>query len=68
MVSGKLSLPADSFEVWREHQLGKIKIMEEELKRLNLLEHPCEIQALCSEVSAIKGMIRIKQRALTRRQ
>jgi hypothetical protein len=53
----KDSLPFDSPETFRSFQLGKIKLLEEELNRLNLLEHPCEIQALCKQIIIIKEQL-----------
>jgi len=67
MVSAKPELPADSFEIWREHHLEKIVLLEERLQMLNLQDHPCEIQRICSEIMIIKEMMKIKLRALERR-
>ena len=51
------AFPYDSPELQRRHQLARIKLLEEELERLNLLEHPCEIQALCKQIITIKEQL-----------
>ena len=53
----KEPLPFDSPETQRSYQLGKIKLLEEELSELNLLEHPCEILALCKQIIALKEQL-----------
>lgn len=45
---------ADSKEVLKDYQLGKLKLLEKELNRLNLLEHPREIEIICKKIIMIK--------------
>lgn len=51
------SLPFDSWEVFELYYLGKLKVWEDELSRLTILEHPIEIQFLCREIIAVKSML-----------
>ncbi|MBC7827345.1 MAG: hypothetical protein H7122_06345 [Chitinophagaceae bacterium] len=53
----KLVLPADSKEVQMEYHLGKIKLLESELNRLTILEHPRQIQSLCCKIMHIKRLL-----------
>lgn len=57
MLTKKLVLPADSKEVQQEYHLGKLKLLEEELNRLTILEHPREIQSLCCKIIRIKNLL-----------
>ena len=57
MLTKKLMLPADSKEVQRLYHLGKIKLLEEELNRLTILEHPREIQSLCCKIIRLKQFL-----------
>jgi len=50
-------IPFDSPETQRTHHLGRIKLLEEELSRLNLLEHPCEILAICKQIRSLKAQL-----------
>lgn len=51
-------VPYDSRETWQEYHLTRIKSLEAELNNLNLLEHPCEIKAICTQIIAIKELLR----------
>jgi hypothetical protein len=52
------TVPYDSRETKQEYHLARISQLEEELNGLNLLEHPCEIQAICKQIIAIKELLR----------
>jgi hypothetical protein len=58
MLTKKLMLPADSKEVQKEYHQGKIKLLEEELSRLNILEHPLEIQSICRKIILIREVFK----------
>lgn len=51
------TLPYDSQEARLEFLQGQIQRLEHELNQLNLLEHPCEILAICKEIIAIKEVL-----------
>lgn len=51
------TVPYDSRETKREYHLARIKLLEEELSQLNLLEHPCEILAICKQIIVIKELL-----------
>lgn len=57
MLTTKLVLSADSKEVQKEYRIDKIKILEEELNRLNILEHPREIHSVCCKIIHIKHLL-----------
>ena len=50
-------VPFDSRETKREYHLARIRLLEEKLETLNLLEHPCEIMGICKQIIAIKGAL-----------
>lgn len=45
-------------EVFRQYYQDKIKSMEEELEKLNLLEHPVEITSVCRKIVVMKQLLR----------
>jgi hypothetical protein len=45
---------ADSIEVLRKFHLEKIKLLEEELSQLTILEHPLQIRKICNDIIRIK--------------
>lgn len=51
------TIPYDSAETQQQYYLDRIKLLEEELNRLNLLEHPCEILAICKVIITIKKQL-----------
>lgn len=51
------TVPYDSRETQREYHLARIRLLEAELNQLNLLEHPCEIKAICKQIIAIKELL-----------
>ena len=57
MLTKKVVLPADSKEVQKEYHLCKLKLLEEELNRLTILEHPLEIHSLCCKIIQIKQLL-----------
>jgi hypothetical protein len=67
MVNSRPELPADSFEVWRDHHLEKIRHLETRLTNLNLQDNPCEIEDICVQIIILRGMMKIKLRSLERR-
>lgn len=54
MLPRNSALLADSIEVQRAYHLSKLKLLEDELTRLNILEHPREIREICSTIIDIK--------------
>ncbi|WP_315823214.1 hypothetical protein [Paraflavitalea speifideaquila] len=52
------TVPYDSRETKQEYHLARIRLLEEALNRLTLLEHPCEILAICKQIIAIKELLR----------
>jgi hypothetical protein len=50
-------VPYDSREAKQEYHLARIRLLEEELEKLNLLEHPCEILCICKQIIAIKEVL-----------
>lgn len=54
MLPQNSAVLADSIEVQRAYHLDKIKLLEDELSRLNILEHPREIGEICSNIIDIK--------------
>jgi hypothetical protein len=52
------TVPFDSREAQQVYHLARMKQLEEELNRLNILEHPNEIQAICKQIIAIKELLR----------
>jgi hypothetical protein len=50
--------PYDSRETKRDYHLARVRLLEEELNSLNLLEHPCEILAICKQIITIKELLR----------
>jgi len=44
------AVPADSPEVLYRHYCDQIACLQVQLNTLNLLEHPCEIQAVCGHI------------------
>jgi hypothetical protein len=51
------NIPYDSAETQQQYYLDRIKLLEDELSRLNLLEHPCEILAICKLIISIKQQL-----------
>lgn len=51
------TVPYDSHETKQENHLARIRLLEEELNQLNLLEHPCEIKAICKQIITIKELL-----------
>ena len=51
------NIPYDSAETQQQYNLDRIKLLEEELDKLNLLEHPCEILAICKMIIALKTQL-----------
>ena len=51
------NFPYDSPETQQQYYLDRIKLLEEELSGLNLLEHPCEILAICKQIISIKQQL-----------
>lgn len=52
------TLPFDSREAQQHYHLARVKQLEEELNRLNIMEHPHEIQAICKQIIALKELLR----------
>lgn len=52
------TVPYDSRETKQAYHLARLRLLEEELNRLNLLEHPCEILAICKQIITIKELLR----------
>lgn len=52
------TVPFDSREAQQVYHLARMKQLEEELNRLNILEHPREIQAICKQIMTIKELLR----------
>lgn len=50
--------PFDSRETQQAYHLAKIQQLESALNELNLLENPCEIEAICKQIIAIKELLR----------
>lgn len=42
--------PADSPEILYNYYFDKISYLQMQLNKLTLLEHPCEIHAVCTEI------------------
>ena len=57
MLTQKLNLPADSWEVEKDFQLRKLSALKEELSMLNILEHPRQIQVICRKIVLIKNLL-----------
>ena len=57
MLRKKLVLSADSKEVQREYYIGQIKLLEEELSQLNLMDNPHDIRAICERIIMIKALL-----------
>ncbi len=49
-----LGMPADSPELLCCVYHEKIASLEKQLNKLNLLEHPCEIQFVCQQIAHLK--------------
>src|SRR5437773_12472458 len=47
-------VPADSPEILYQYYSDKIAYLQTQLNSLNLLEHPCEIQFVCGQITQIK--------------
>jgi hypothetical protein len=54
----KYTLPFDSWEVFELYYHGKIKVWEDQLQQLNVLDHPVEIEAICRQIIAVKNLLR----------
>jgi hypothetical protein len=50
-------LPKHIGEVSREDYLKKIRSLEDALNRLNVLEHPREIQRICARIIDLKKIL-----------
>lgn len=57
MLPQNSAVLADSIEVQRAYHLDKIKTLEKELSRLNILEHPREISDICNNIIDIKSSL-----------
>jgi predicted secreted protein len=60
MLTKTTSLPADSKEVRMADYRARIMLLTEKLGKLNILEHPCEIRSICSEIISIKSCLRVE--------
>ncbi|MFT3825332.1 MAG: hypothetical protein QM731_15550 [Chitinophagaceae bacterium] len=49
---------ADSLEVQRQYCLDRIFLLEEEMERLNLMEHPQAIECLCNQIIELKKILK----------
>ena len=50
-------LSASSKNIGKEGRLKKIKLLEDELSRLTILENPLEIQDICTSIIDLKKSI-----------
>lgn len=57
MLTKKITLLADSKEVRIAAYRARITLLTEKLGGLNILEHPCEIRSICSEIITIKSSL-----------
>jgi hypothetical protein len=60
MLTKKITLLADSKEVRMANYRARIKLLTEKLGRLNILEHPCEIRSICTEIISVKNSLRVE--------
>lgn len=44
-------------ELFRQYYLDKIQQMENELEKLNLLDHPVEISSVCKKIVVMKQLL-----------
>jgi hypothetical protein len=54
MLPQKSPFLGDSLEAQRNDHLEKIRLLENELSRLNILEHPREIRDICNDIINIR--------------
>jgi hypothetical protein len=64
MLTKKTTLLADSKEVRISDYRARIILLKEKLGNLNLLEHPCEIRSICSEIIIIKNSLKAESSSL----
>ncbi|HWK05141.1 MAG TPA: hypothetical protein VNS58_15980 [Puia sp.] len=64
MLTKKITLLADSKEVRMANYRARIMLLTEKLGKLNILEHPCEIQSICSEIINVKSSLRAEGASL----
>ena len=64
MLTRKTTLLADSKEVRMADYRARIMSLTEKLSRLNILEHPCEIRSICSEIVSVKSSLRAEAAGL----
>jgi hypothetical protein len=58
IIQARIEVPlGDSREVLVEYYRGKILQLEKALNRLNLLEHPIEIESICAQIIAVKSRL-----------
>ncbi len=57
MLTKKITLLADSKEVRMANYRARINLLTEKLGKLNILEHPCEIRSICSEIISVKNSL-----------
>jgi hypothetical protein len=54
MLPQNTALLGDSIDLQRSYHLNKIKLLEEELSHLTILEHPREIHDICCSIIDLK--------------
>ncbi len=64
MLTKKITLLADSKEVKMANYRARIKLLTEKLGRLNILEHPCEIKSICTEIISVKKSLLVESAGL----
>jgi len=62
MFTENSSQPAGSGESLEVYHLRKIDLLQEQLSRLTILEHPREIQSICNNIIYLKETLRELQK------
>jgi hypothetical protein len=57
-IHSNVEIPmGDSKEALQEYYKGRICQLEKALDRLNLLDHPVEIESICAKIIEVKRML-----------
>jgi hypothetical protein len=57
-ISDELVIMGDSPKVLKEYYEGKLLLLERELNRLTILEHPVQIIHICRQIIVVKSKLK----------
>jgi hypothetical protein len=58
IISDELVIMGDSPKVLKEYYEGKLLLLERELNRLTILEHPVQIIHICQQIISVKSKLK----------